>query len=43
MISQRTGRVQTLESWCLDLYDNFINKDEFDNLLECDEAGEVLL
>ena len=42
-INQRTGQVQTDEAWFLDLFDNFISKAEYDNLLECDESGEVLL
>lgn len=43
LINTATGQVQTQEMWYLDLFDNFINKDTYDNLLECDEDGEVLL
>lgn len=42
LLNTENGRVQSYEEWCYAVYDNFITQQQFDNLLECNELGEVL-
>ena len=42
LLNTETGKVQSYEEWCYDVYDNFITQDTFDNLVECTEQGDVL-
>lgn len=42
LLNTENGKVLTYEEWCYAVYDNFISQQQFDNLLECTESGDLI-
>jgi hypothetical protein len=42
LLNTENGRVDTYESWCYAVYDDFITQEQFNRLVECNEHGDIL-